>query len=396
MVNLVIPVVTAPFITRVLSLEGFGTYSLLQVIGVYLSAVMDFGLTSYGTREVAKTSGGPEVVALWEISCAARLSLCLLAFPITLIASLLLAKHLSLWVVLSFFLLAWGNALNSLWLLNGLGHTASYSVPFLFIRLISVVLIVLTAYIFKNIDLIFLTYSIGIFAANLGTFLVARKYMGKFSPRPKYNQLAHYFRVSWPFAYSGFLGLFLNSSIVVFSGVVLGAQVAAGVSVSDRIVKGLLALASPFTISLFPGVSAGFAESHLIGARKIFRYGAPFLMGYGLLCLVVFFLRYPILEIFGSRYFSFAPTLSLLLLWSWVSVLNNFLAMQYMLASGREGIYARLFAVSAVVSVLGYFFLPQVLGELGIPTAALVGEGIVTLGATLLILRDVQARRFSV
>ena len=48
--SLLIPFVTAPYVSRVLMPEGVGTYSYVNSIATYFSLFAALGLSSYGTR----------------------------------------------------------------------------------------------------------------------------------------------------------------------------------------------------------------------------------------------------------------------------------------------------------------------------------------------------------
>lgn len=56
-VRIAIPLVTTPYLTRVLGSESLGTYSYSYTIAMYFTYFVLLGLNQYGNREIAKTRG---------------------------------------------------------------------------------------------------------------------------------------------------------------------------------------------------------------------------------------------------------------------------------------------------------------------------------------------------
>lgn len=393
-VNLAIPIITAPIIARTLPLNDFATYSLLQVMSIYAGGVLDFGASSYSAREIVRDIDGKSTGFIWSETWSARILLAGLVLPILMAISFKIYGDWDTLLILSCIVICFSYAINSLWLLNGLEKTSKYSLTFLAIRSLSTAVLLGALYFTKNIAVIFFISSLGTLLSNLGTFFVAKKFTTDIGLRIELQQTIPYIKKSWPHTSSSLLALFLNSSTVLFGGIIVGKAAVAGISVSDRIVKGLLALASPFTIAVLPRITAGFSISHSEGFKRILRYGLYLMVPYSFLCLFAYFERYNILRIFGNQYIEFGDILAVLVLWSWLGVLNNFIGMQYMLGSNREKLYARVFLLGALMTVGGYFFLGKLLGGYGITIAALIGELVVSISATVLILSDVQSGRF--
>ncbi len=79
--SLLIPFITAPYVSRVLLPEGIGTFSYVNSIATYFSLFAALGLSSYGTREVSRVRDDRQKTSklFWELSILRLLStvLCL-------------------------------------------------------------------------------------------------------------------------------------------------------------------------------------------------------------------------------------------------------------------------------------------------------------------------------
>lgn len=79
-VSMLTPLVTAPYVARVLGSDGVGAYSYVLSVATVFSLLAALGLSAYGLREVSRVRDDPETVArlFWE--------LILLRFATTLVA----------------------------------------------------------------------------------------------------------------------------------------------------------------------------------------------------------------------------------------------------------------------------------------------------------------------
>ena len=61
--NMLVSIVTIPYITRVLSVDGYGNINFAQSISTWLSAICLVGVPTYGIRECAKVRDNPELLS---------------------------------------------------------------------------------------------------------------------------------------------------------------------------------------------------------------------------------------------------------------------------------------------------------------------------------------------
>lgn len=77
---LIAPLITTPYVSRVLGAEGVGIYSYAQSIATYFVLVGAVGTTLYGQREIAYVQNDPKkrTEIFWEITIFrfAAVSLC--------------------------------------------------------------------------------------------------------------------------------------------------------------------------------------------------------------------------------------------------------------------------------------------------------------------------------
>ena len=92
LVTYLIPLVTAPYISRVLGPEGVGTYSYANSIVSYFALLVNFGFIGYGTQRISANRSDKKVYSgyFWSI---------------VIMRGILLTISVSAYFVLLFFIL---------------------------------------------------------------------------------------------------------------------------------------------------------------------------------------------------------------------------------------------------------------------------------------------------
>ena len=83
--NTVIPLITLPYITRILGAENYGTFSLQLNLTAYLQVVVEYGFGLSATRQVALAPPKKSLSKLFTQVMASRIFLFLLSLSAVLI-----------------------------------------------------------------------------------------------------------------------------------------------------------------------------------------------------------------------------------------------------------------------------------------------------------------------
>ena len=90
---------------------------------------------------------------------------------------------------------------------------------------------------------------------------------------------------------------------------------------------------------------------------------------------------------FGAAYTEYSNIIIPLAIWMILSITNNFLGIQFLVASGHQKAYSQAFSLSAVVTVLLNVALGFAFGIYGVSSAAAIGEAGLTLMLMLKIIK---------
>ncbi|MDD1381480.1 oligosaccharide flippase family protein [Limosilactobacillus reuteri] len=104
--QLLLPLVTLPYLTRVLSVEGYGVVSYVKSLMVYVTLIIEFGYILSGTKEVLEAKNDKDKLS-YIISKITLSKIILSAFAfivlLIMIMTIPLLKRYTLFTILSFF-----------------------------------------------------------------------------------------------------------------------------------------------------------------------------------------------------------------------------------------------------------------------------------------------------
>ena len=121
-VNLILPLITFPYLVRVLGIDKYGLIIFAQAFISYFSLVADYGFNLSGTREISiYRKNNLKLTRTYNAILQARLSLVLLGFIVMTVVVFSIPKFASDWKL--YFLtygMVVGNALFPTWFFQGM------------------------------------------------------------------------------------------------------------------------------------------------------------------------------------------------------------------------------------------------------------------------------------
>lgn len=391
--NLLIPLITVPYISRVLGAHdvGINEYTNSWVTFFYLMGQM--GITLYGNREVAyhrddlyersRTFWGVEALQLLTVSAS------LIAY---LVAVFLFSTTFKQYFLLQgIWIIATG--LDVSWYFMGLENFKVTVVRNTFVRLISIVLIFT---VIKD------TGDLGKYIAILGgTQLVGNLTLW---PYLKDNVVWvkvskwHPFRHFYP-ALLLFIPTITTQVYLVLNRLMLGrmsTQVALGnFGQADKIVKFVLAIVTATGTVMLPHVANKFAKGDVKGVRNSLYASFNFVsaisvpMMFGLMAISVKFAPWflgPDFELAGRIMFLEAPII-VLIAWS------NVTGTQYLMPVNRVKEYTTSVTVGAVSNIVFNLFLIEGWGANGAAVATVLSEFLVSATQIAMIRGTIKRRK---
>lgn len=370
-----LPLVTVPFLARVLGPETWGLILFIQAIGLYVTMVVDYAFDVSATRQVARRQA--DMTSLTEIVSGvlgARLLL-ILGSVAALAAAQVLVPTLRdtgwlLWLGVFWYS---GVAIRPFWFFLGIERLGAFLTLELSARAVSVVAIILFVHSPADAWKVFAFQgAAAALTAVAGTIMIYR-----FVPfrAPSLSKTMESLRDGWRLFF-----LRLSSSVYSMSNTIILGFLASPLVVSfyagpDRISRILISLMFPLVQAIYPRIS-NLAQDDAQAAARIARMTTITLFVLGSIGYVVLYFMAPLVirVMLGPDYGEAVPVLRVLLLLLPILGISIPLGSHWMIPVGLEGLLTRITIAGGVLHIPLAILLGSRFAHVGIASALVITE----------------------
>lgn len=375
---IIAPLLTMPYISRVLGPTNVGINSYTNSIVQYFILFGGLGISLYGNRQIAYVRDDKERLTntFWEITFM-RIFTTSVALIFFYIFVYFRKQYNSVYLVQSLFIIA--SLLDITWFFQGIENFKVTVLRNTFVKIITIVC--LFVFIKSNKDLLKYVFILSV-SQILGN-LTLWPYLSKYVYYPKIKSI-HFFKHLIP-SISLFIPqiatqiyLILNKQVVRF---LVNVQASGFYDDSDKIVKMLLAIVTATGAVMLPHISNFYAKGDIKNIKKFLYRVFDF----------VSFLAVPLMFGIAAISLSFAPWFfsikfkevgPLMMIESVVILFiawSNVIGVQYLLPMHRNKEYTISVVLGAIFNILLCFPLIIIFGINGSMIATVLSEFIVTI-----------------
>ena len=380
-VNIILPFVTVPYVTRVFGADTYGVFSIALNWITYFQLVVEYGFNLSATKKVVEVESGGGYDGLVSAVVSARLLLVLICFMVAAflgVTSMATGDQLGCMLVLFSMLI--GIALQLNWLFQGLQDMRLITIATASSRVLSVVLIFLLINSPDQLLLYSFLYSITFLGSGIFTHILAWKQHGIRMRIPSWSAIWREMKDGTPIFLSSAAGKIIGNVGVTVLGVCQSTAVVGAYAAILKIPQMASLMFTPIGQALYPRVNEERLKSRRSAARLVVQFGTPvaFLFFLGLSVMVL--IRVPLVSIlFGEEYLSAADTLIPLAIWVLFGIINNFLGVQLLIPFGYQTIYSAFMIVDSVLALGLNLWLGPVFGAIGVASSIALSEVLLTL-----------------
>lgn len=390
--QLVVPLLTFPYLTRVLGAEKYGVFSIALNVVNYLQVLEEYGFNYSGTRKMALSSKQNYSKVYSNIFSSKIFLSCITGVVLIVILLLSIYPPELKKCMLILFGIVIGATLQQTWVFQGFQVMKYITIINVVSRTISVILIFMFV---KSKDDIFL-YCVLFTSTNLlsgiaSVYLCKKKFALEFH-FSKFKDIIKELRDGFSLFLTSAMSIMVSTLGVFLLGIYAAAYDVGIYTAMQKIPNVLITCFTPISQVLFPYISTLF-QNNRIKAKKILKimYG-PVMFVIGGMCIVLGFMSEFIVEILcGKEYISGVAYAPVLLAWVFLSIFNNFLGTQTLVASGRSKQYSQIFVVSAITSVICNVCFIKILYCKGAAWATFISEVVLTILLTTYIVKNRMA-----
>lgn len=361
--NTVVPLLTLPYITRILGTAEYGIVSIAINILGYYQVIVEYGFGMSATRRVALDNKNLDMNKLFTSIIFARILLVLICLIFT--GGYFFANRNNLEQCICILIMMvglLGNCVQLNWLFQGLQHMKYISIISMVSRIISVICIFLFVKASDDLFLYCLLYSISPFINGVLGLIIARiKFKISFS-KVSFEDIWNEIKNGWYVFTTQLSSKVFGAIGITFLGMFASHSEVGIYSAIQKIPNIILLIWAPIGQVIYPICSKRMSDSFFEGKKfviKIQKIVMPFFLLGSL--LIAIFSKVIVFIMFGENYISHFYWSIPLLLWLLLSINNNFLGIQILLGSGHDKEYSKCFQVGVICTivfnlVLIYFF----------------------------------------
>jgi polysaccharide transporter, PST family len=370
-----LPLVTIPYLTRVLGATTWGLVAFAQAFGAYASLVVEYGFDYSATREVAKSRGSKEVLSsLVAGVLGAKILLAVCAVGLAAIAEHwipLFHRHAIFFWAAMFWALA--QAFSMLWYYQGFERMRFVAVLDVAGRALA------TAGIFILVrnpgdgwKVLALQGAGALVSVMIATLFVFREVRFRL---PNGSLILKTLRMGWNmFIFRSSLGLFSTGNAFIL-GLFAPADAVGFYAGAEKIARAFMGLLAPVYQSLFPRFS------HLVKhdrptAQRLARVTLLVISSMGALSSLVVFVAAPwiVRIILGKGFAPTVPVLRIMAALIFLDAVSTMLGMLWMVPLGLDRLLSRIVLAAGALNLILALIMAPRFAETGVASAVVAAE----------------------
>lgn len=386
--NYILPLITVPYLVRVLGPEKFGLVAFAQAFAQYFVMFIDYGFNFSATREIALHRRDSH--RLSEIFSSVIFAKLILAAAAVLIFVVIVStfgkfRQDALLYAVAFSVII-GNLMFFQWFFQGMEKMKYITLLNITTKVVFVLLIFYFVKRESDYVLTALFYSLGfIFSGLISIYVVCRHFSVKLVI-PSIKAIKREFINGYYIFITAIASSLYTTGNIFILGMLTNNIIVGYYSAGEKLVKAVQALFNPISQSIFPHISALAGSSKtaaLSFVRKVVLFSGAFTFLISLLLLV--FAPQIVQIVLGDK---FAPTvvvIRILAFLPFVCSLGNIFGTQLMINLGLSKVFAWIISGAGIVNLILAIILIPLYRQNGMALAVITTETLITLSMFIVL-----------
>lgn len=375
---LILPLITAPYISRVLGAENIGIFSYTISISAYFILFGSLGIALYGKREIAYNQKDKKKCSIifWEINIF-RIFTMLISLIVFYFVFVNGGQYSVYYKVLVLEII--GNCIDISWFFQGLEEFKKTVIRNMLVKLISIICIFVFVKTPDDLFIYFLIYVASIIIGNASLWL----YLPKFLNKVKLKELK-LFRHIKP-TLSLFIPQIAIEIYTLLDRTMVGTIIADKSEVgfydqSQKIIKVLIAIITSLGTVMMPRIASSFAEGEKEKVQNYMKksFNMVFLISFPMIFGIIATSKAFVPVFFGKGYDKVAILMSIICPILLLIGLSNVTGTQFLLPTKRQKEYTISVVCGAIINFICNSFLIIKLGAIGASIGTIIAEFTVT------------------
>jgi PST family polysaccharide transporter len=375
--NYILPLITLPYLVRVLGVEYFGLLAFAGATVMYFQILTDYGFNLTATREISiHRDNKAKVIEIFSSVMSIKVILMFVSFLLLTILVFSFEKFSkdALVYFLTFGTVV-GQVLFPVWFFQGMERMKYIT----YLNILSKVIFTIAIFAFvqeqSDFYLVPLLTSVGFLVAGIWSlYLVKKEFEVRFELQT-INTIKHHFFEGWYVFLSQLkISLFSTTNIIIL-GLITNNTVVGYYSVAEKIMRALAMMQSPILGALFPHMSKIILKQKAKAVsqlKKVIFFGSII---YAIVLSTVFVFSESIISLlFGDSTKESIVILQIMSIIPLTIFLNNIFGTQILLNTKKEKIFFLILLTAGISNLILCSLLTYFYGAIGTSVAMLIIE----------------------
>jgi PST family polysaccharide transporter len=388
--NYILPLITVPYLVRVLGPEKFGLIAFAQAFITYFAIITDYGFNLSATRQIAIHREDKNKIA--EIFSAVMLIKAIIG-AISLIILIILISTISKFkadrqiYLLTFGMVA-GCILFPVWFFQGMEKMKYIA----FLNVLAKIIFTISIFIFirRQSDYAYvpLINSIGLIVAGLLSMWIVHKDFKIQFKSASIEEIKRQLKEGWQIFISYLATTLHTISTSFILGLLTNNTIVGYYSAGEKIIIPVTNLMSPFTQAVFPRISNLAGQSREKALQLIGQLGSIASAFVLLACLMIFIFAEKItLIILGNQFHESIVVMRILSFCPLATILSNIFGIQIMIPFNMLSERTKVLIFSGILNLILLVILVPPLKHIGAAISLMTTATAVTAGLLFYLIR---------
>ena len=390
---LILPIITAPYVSRVLGAENIGIYSYTLSISAYFILFGSLGIALYGQREIAykQKSRYKRSRAFWEILILRTITMAisLLIFHFTFATG----KEYQIYYKILILEII-GNCFDISWFFQGMEEFKKTVTRNTVVKLISVICIFVFVKTKNDLHIYFIIYVLSILIGNLSLWLYLPKYI-KNIPVKQLNIFRHLKPTISLFIPQIAIQVYTLLDRTMVGAIITDKSEVGYYDQGQKIIKMLLTIVTSLGTVMLPRIASTFAsgKKEEINTYMKKSFNMVFLIAFPLMFGIIAVSKAFVPVFFGPGYDKVIILMSVISPIILLIGLSNVTGTQYLLPTRRQKEYTTSVVCGAIINLVLNSFLIWKYGAIGASIGTVIAEFTVTAVQAYFVRKDFNFKK---
>lgn len=378
--NVILPLVTAPYISRVLGASNLGIHSYADSITAFFLLFATLGILQYGSREIARHRDNKKQTSIvfWELIVFKALTSVISVFLFVLYFLLWESKNALIYGILSINFLS--NALEIGWFYNGLENFKASSLKNSFVKLLGVLLIFLSVNDEGDLPLYVFCIVVPNLLGNILLWTDLKKYLTKVSLK-ELHPFKHLKNILVFFIPAASAQIYHTVDKLMLQWVLKDNYQNGIYSQAYKIITVVMSVLTTYNAVMFSRMSNLYAKNEQEAIDKHFKISTSFVEALGIAMSVGLFAIAPrfVPVFFGEGYEEVVILLRIFAPMILITGLSNMIANQRLIPAGKQSKTNTATVCGALINILLNMLLIPSFGAAGACIATVFSEVVILI-----------------